>query len=882
MTYPTVTFQNQLSIPVVIYDSFNDEDQAQSLANYFGTLIQVGTTVAPNSTVTLQPIHGPLSVYIIYDTNSNPVKRVYTLGSAAQSFQITPADAAVITSTNDFVSFVKNSPSDPVASGFQALIKDGKATPSQINTFFQNTTNYKSCTYISYMLVLTTLARTAASSTQSIPDKSYSLSMLCSYLGVTWPSELPDIAVTNFSCSNNNDVVRLGGNVDLSKVTFADGVMVNVLSILPQSTVRVAIIFNYSASLAFLNTTLEFFLKDISIPVGGGTSINIDKPTIILTVAPIFKFVVFEVKATIPFSLFGSPTINADIAMTIDNVEAEIGVVLEEKNATLFTPPVLKGVHFDSVGVGMGLFFKPPGYAIGVQGAFHIGDAGSVALDDDTFVVVCNLEGDVPNPLYISFYVPKMDLNEVITMFTNSSANIGFPVSISDLSFKWIENPMEPVTLPDGSLAAMAYGFSGNLDFFGLSFYGDAEIDLNNGVNGTIMMSPFTLGPLSLTGDGKGVTIKVDSLGNPIRNNFIPKTAADKEAVQNAASKQLVPPGGPEMTISTSGSPYFTLGANLKFLEFNDSISSTVDSQGITFDISLLTTRMHCVLKDYQNFSGAFSFGPDFTVPLPSIAGFNLGSIHFQATINGALGVAVSPQEIDFSFGGGFSLFGLSPSVGPVNLDINITSITQVFDAIEQWIIDNAESLFGSLFSDARAWVNAINNSVLQPLENNAQYVVSGLAVAYGQSVQEVGALLGGTQYAMNDVASALKSTFAAPANDVAGALVTAYGATQGEIASALNTAGYTATEIGGALVSVFNATETQVASTLAAVGYGAVAAATAIQSVFNATPAAISAAMQQAGYAVDDIASAFKSIGGTLGDYAEKAWEKITHWDSW
>jgi hypothetical protein len=882
MAYPTVTFQNQLSIPVVIYDSFNNEDQAENLANYFGTLTQVGTTVAPNSNVTLQPIHGPLSVYIIYDTNGNPVKRVYTLGSADQSFQVTPADAAVIASTNDFVSFVKNSPSDAVASAFQALIKDGKATPTQINTFFQNTTNYKNCTYISYMLVLTTLARTPASSTQSIPDKSYSLSALCSYLGVTWPSELPDIAVTNFSCSNNNDVVRLGGTVDLSKVAFADGVMVNVLSILPQSTVRVAIIFNYSASLAFLNTTLEFFLNDISIPVGGGTSINIDKPTIILTVAPIFKFVVFEVKATIPFSLFGSPTINADVAMTIDNVEAEIGVVLEEKNATLFTPPILKGVHFDSVGVGMGLFFKPPGYAVGVQGAFHIGDAGSVALDDDTFVVVCNLEGDVPNPVYISFYVPKMDLSEIITMFTNSSANIGFPISISGLSFKWIENPMEPVTLPDGSLAAMAYGFSGNLDFFGLSFYGDAEIDLNNGVNGTITMSPFTLGPLSLTGDGKGVTIKVDSQGNPIKNNFIPKTAADKEAVRNATNKQLVPPGGPEMTISTSGSPYFTLGANLKFLEFNDSISSTVDNQGITFDISLLTTRMHCVLKDYQNFSGAFSFGPDFTVPLPSIAGFNLGSIHFQATINGALGVAVSPNEIDFSFSGGFSLFGLSPSVGPVNLDINITSITQVFDAIEQWIIDNAESLFGGLFADAKAWVNAVNTSLIQPLENDAAHIVQGLAIAYGKTAQEVGVLLNGTNYAINDVAAALKNTFSAPAGVVAGALVSAYNATQAEVAVALNAAGYAASEIGDALISVFDATESEVATAFSTIGLSAVAAASAIQSVFSATPDVVNTVLQQAGYAESEIENAFNTIGGAFADFAQSTWSTITHWDKW
>lgn len=882
MTYPSITIQNQLTIPVIAFDSFNDDIADKSLANYFGKLTQVGTTIAPGGSQTLQPIHGPLSVYIIYDTNNNPIKRVTTLGTAEQSFQVTPSDVTIISDTNKFISFVKNTPSDPVASGFHALIKDGKATPAQVNAFFQATTAYKDCTFISYMLVMTTLARTPDTAAQPIPQKAYSLSALCSYLGVNWPSELPDIAVTDFSCTNENDVIKLHGTVDISKITFGDGIGANVLSILPATTARVAIIFNYSTSLAFLNTTLQFQLKNMAIPVGDGSTINIDKPTLILTVAPLFKFVVFEVKAIIPFTLFNSPTINADVAMTIDNVEAEIGVVLEEPNATLFTPPAMKGVHFDSVGVGMGVFFKPPGYALGLQGAFHIGEAGSVQLDDDTFVVVCNLEGEVPNPVYISFYVPRMNLNDVITMFTNTSSNINLPVSIRDLSFKWAENPMEPVTLPDGSLAAMAYGFSGDLNFFGLSFYGDVEIDMNSGLNGTITMDPFTFGPLSLTGDGKGVAMKVDAQGNPIRNNFIPKTASDKAMIQQATTQQWIKPGGPEMTISTSGSPYFTLGANLKFLEFNDSISSVVDSNGITFDISFPMTKMHCVLKDYQNFTGAFSYGPDFMIPLPSIAGIDLGSIHFQTTINGAVGVSVSGTDIVFAFSGGFSFFGLSPSVGPVALDINFTSITQVFSAIEQWIIDNATSLFGSLYANARAWMVAIDNNVILPLENDAQYVVSTLAGAYGQSVQEVGQLLQGTEYAMEDVANALTQTFGPSADAVAGALVTAYNASQEEVAAALNAAGYTVDQIGGALVSAFNATENEVGSVFKYMGFGALTAAQAIQSIFSAAPDAINSILSQAGYAASDIENAFNQMGDDFKDYAEKTWHAITHWDDW
>jgi hypothetical protein len=550
----------------------------------------------------------------------------------------------------------------------------------------------------------------------------------------------------------------------------------------------------------------------------------------------------------------------------------------------------MKGVHFDSVGVGMGVIFEPPSFALGVQGAFHIGNPGDVKLDDDNFIVVCSLIEDVPNPLYISFYVPQMNVSDVITMFTNTSNSIDFPISISDLSFKWIENPMEPVTLPDGTLAAMAYGFSGNLDFFGLNFYGDVEIDLTNGLTGNITMSPFTFGPLSLTGNGKGVSIKVDAQGNPIKNNFIPKTAADKLAIQNATTKQLIAPGGPSMTISTSSSPYFNLGANLKLLDFNDSIDATIASDGITFDISLLTTYMHCTLKDYQNFSGSFDFGPDFTISIPPILGFNIGSIHFQATINANLSVSVSNSQIAMSVGGGFNLFGLSPSIGPFELDINISSITQVFNAIEQWIISNVTSLFGSFFTDANAWINSINGAIIQPLENDAKYLAQGLATAYQQTINEASDLLKDTSYGIDQVANALQSVYNAGPDALASALKYAgYGAD--DVARGLNSAGYDVNQVASSLHNIgyglqvvalaLNAVGYSMqgaAEALKYIGYGAQDVASALSTAFGAIPGVVNTVLQQAGYAVNDIKNAFESIGGDFASFASSAWDTVSH----
>ncbi|EWY80025.1 hypothetical protein FOYG_16823 [Fusarium oxysporum NRRL 32931] len=145
----------------------------------------------------------------------------------------------------------------------------------------------------------------------------------------------------------------------------------------------------------------------------------------------------------------------------------------------------MKGVHFDSFGVRIGIIFEPPGAAIGLSGQLHIGDAGSsaqVVLDDDKFVVVCELVEEVPNPLYISVYVPQMHLAGVLTVFTDAPSPFDVPVTFTDLSFLWSENPMESVALPDGLLSNMGYGFSAAANILGFSFYGGLEINLNNGL----------------------------------------------------------------------------------------------------------------------------------------------------------------------------------------------------------------------------------------------------------------------------------------------------------------------------------------------------------------------------------------------------------------
>lgn len=883
--YPDISVHNTLAEAVTVYDAFNDNSGDTSLANYFGTLTSVGA-VAVGATSAIAPIHGPISTYIVYDSKNNPVKRVFTLGTAPQSFEVAQSDLDVITATRKFVGLLQSKPDDPLSQQFNTLIKGGSASAQAVNAFFANSADYKSCTYVSYMLVVVALARTPATRQSPPAQQTYSLSTLLRFMGIDWPSGLPDIVVSKFYCTDANGSIQLGGQLNVKDVTFNDGVIDHVLSILPSETVRFSVSVDTQPGLAVGATQLRCVFDTLSIPVGGGDSISFQKPTVSLSITPLFKFVVFEIKATIPFSLFGGPPFNATAAMTIDNVEAEIGVTLDGDGRTLATPPGVKGLHFDQFGVGMGLFFEPPGFALGVQGQFHIGDGQQVVqLDDDTFAVVCEFEAEtaeVPVPVFLSFYVPRMDLDTVITLFTNQSASLGVPVYFSEMSFHWAQNPMEPVTLPDGTLAPMGYGFSAGLNLFGFGFYADMELDLS-GVQGTAQLAPFSLGPvLSLTGDGTGVTVKVDANGNPIRNNTIPQTAAAKKAIEQATTRQLVQPGGPQLRVSTASSPFFTVDAKLAFLGLHDDIAASIDAGGISFALdfgSLVSTKMTCVLKDYHNFSGTFSYGPDYDIPLPAIGGVNLGTIRLKAQINVTLGLTTSAADVVFTAGGGFTFQGMNYQIGPFGLDVSIASLGDVLTEIEKWLLDNAGTVFAGLVGNVGAWARAIYSGAIAPAEAGAGYVLGAMKNSFGQTVSAVGGLLQGSHYALDDVASSVRNTFAADAGQVADVLNTAYQATTDQAAAALQAAGYTTDQIAGGLSAAYGAGSQAIASALLSIGDSAEDAARVLNSEFGLAPDAVSTALQAAGYPVSAVESAFQSLGGAFASYANSAWDTVTHY---
>lgn len=774
-SYPTITVKNSLSVPVHVYDAFQNSEDDKSLANYFGTLTGI-CTIDAGGHKSFTPIHGPVSTYIVYDEAYTPVARYFSLGMKSDTFIVTEAAVETMKKTESFVKLMQTAPDNADVKAFNTIVAQGKGTAKKVDDFFAGTGEYKEVTYISYMLAVVALARTPATRNKPPQEQAYRLSTLLDFMGFHWPPSIPDVEIAHFHCAENDKAITIGGDLELTDLTFADGVLSRLQTFIPNPAIHFLVQFVYNGGLATGMTCLKFGLDKVCIPIGDHKTFDIDKPTILLSLNPLFSFVVFEIKAEIPFNIFNSPTIDADIAMTIDNVEAEVGVVLKGNTTSLLTPPAVKGLHFDSFGVGLGLVFEPEGFAIGLEGTFHIGDKGAVALTDDRFALICEMEEEIPNPLYFAFYVPKLDLSEIITIFTNTTVDVGLPVTFSQLSFRWAENIMEPITLPDGSLAPAGYGFSGAMDLFGLQFYGDVRIDLNSGIHGTVTMDPLHWGPLlQLTGDGKGVSIKVDKKGTPIPLNAIPKTAAERKILNEAVDKQVVTSGGPEMSVSTSSSPYFTLDAKVSLFDLvEEKIDAVISNDGISFELdygAILTSKLHCVLQDYHNFRGDFSYGISLKVPLPAIAGIGLGTVNLiDVGCNAGIVVTTSLSDIMLKVRGGFEFEGLSLSFGPFTADIHIDKITVLIEKMGEHILADAGNIFTALMHDAMKWAKLAAKGLITDVED----IGKGLKVAFGKTAKEAASIMKDAGCLIKDIGNALTDIFGLSSSDAYSVLLEA------------------------------------------------------------------------------------------------------------
>jgi len=640
---PPISFTNELSNDeVTVYDSFDDGENA----SYFGTLTPLGT-IKPNKTVEITPIH-TCSVFLVKRHKDGfPVLRcTWMLSSASNtsSFSIKPSDLQAMQNSLAFIKQISAHPNSLVSKAFQN-IRDNKslsaiALMTEVNNFFttiqkyKDCGKYKDCTFVTYM---TALSYNATKGKKLL--KKTSLCSLIKEIGVKCPPGIDDIDISVVAFKLSNEGLTAWVEISLEKLAKSHEVFKNLHSVVKKKS----LLFKVRVDLLLNLSIICPLAKLIEIPTVGDHSLKIYNPRLSLNFSPIFKFIVVELegdlkKTKLKSSIFSNENTQIKISLVIDNLQ--MAGNLDITGCSLVSPlPLLKGLHFDEFGVQIGWFFEEGIFEFGIQGKFHIGDKKPVPLKDDRFGIVLGFEDELIVPLYLSFYIERLDLNTVIEIFTNSSPHIPFPVSLSNLSYYWAP---EPVVLPDGTLADMGAGFSATLDIARFVFYAKFKLDLEHGISGLAEMSPVHLGnELKITGDGKGIFLKVDNKGNPIKNNQktqnllkidnkgklkkgLPKTSVSKV-------KTIVPPGGPVLIISTSSSPYFHVDVKASLFDFfNEEVSATINNKEASF------------LLDYETGIKLFSIKMiDSFVRLKVTFGFG----NYELDMLGVAGLIVPPQD---------------------------------------------------------------------------------------------------------------------------------------------------------------------------------------------------------------------------------------------
>lgn len=877
MDFSPVSFNNQLGFDVDVYDSFNPDNPPEAENNYLGHRTPLGTIPA-SSAAQIKPIRSS-SVFVFQNkSTSEPLGRA-TRGplSRSTSYTVDQADEDAMTATIHFISFLMFNPDHVMTKSFYAIWND-TSTPLMpaIDRFFAQYPDYKTCTFQTYMMGIVYISEHPAAVITPFPV--HSLSGLVRNMGGSWPDGLPDIAVSNYTFSFKNNQLALGIWIDLSNMPYeSPEIADNIKSMYTQTLVKVTLETNFQLSLGIFGTRLTIDFDNFSLPAGGDHKINVTNPEATIDINPLFKFVVFTLKGTIPFKA-NDTNLNANISLTVDNEEAHIGAVIAGDNCSFPAPPGLKGLFFDEVGIGMGLFFKPPAFTFGLETKFHIGTPKSgniVALNDDTAAMIFKTEGDIPVPLFLSFYVPKLSINEVLEIFTNVNFDLDTPVNFSDLSFKWSESMMNPVVLPDGSLADAGYHFSANVEIFAFQFHGDISLDLNNGLTADVEMSPLSWGSIfKFTGDGKGVTIKVDENGNPVRNNEIRNNKLLQDVLAKATDKQITTPGGPVLIINTLSMPILHLNAQISLFDLaNFDIMADINKDGIKFELDygiVLTTKMVCNLTDFHNLYAELGYFIDCSIPMPTIAGQSLGSISLQADISGHLSITTSLTDVVLSVGGQFDFEGYHFSFGDFSGDINISKISDFIGVVVDYIKSEAENIFHQLLDIAEHWAQAVADGVITAVDS----VGNGLKNAYGKTSQEMANIMRDAGFAADLVGSELASAYGAASQEVAAimkeagyeaeeigtAIQKAWNCGIDDVSWALHEVGYGAEEVTDALQKAFGATAQDVTNTLSKWGYDVADIAANLRDKFNADSIAVADAMKKAGYAVEDIGKGIKA----------------------
>ena len=520
-----------------------------------------------------------------------------------------------------------------------------------------------------------------------------------------------------------------------------------------------------STSIAAIALTVQL-AGTLSITGPGGTSVTLTDVSLVLKPDP----VAITLQGSAAFLLGGTPIEATGLLTVAPNALTGALDIAGENGQVLPFPLGLRGVHLTDIGVAVGVTYEPPSLMMGLLGRFIIGPGPATPRGPvpgrslaatpppDEFVLILGLEGEVPNPLLLSMYLQQLSLGTAVEALTDQAnlPSLLNDVTANDVMIYWCDVPAG-LQLPDGSWAYAGYGYNATLDILGVHAYAELKIE-PGGITGSACVDPFGIpGVISLAGNGKGTPAAY-------------------------AGQVTVRPGGAEIGVSTTASPYLSIGWQLTlFNTVSQSMNAQLTSSGFTFAVDGsahgFSSALTCEFSTSGSLSMAFTLAVTADIDLGALHGIHLGAVHLDGVAASChLAASVSPSlsiEIDASI----DFDGRDLTMPSLRLTETFSSLAGLPAAIVRQIEEAGAAIFAGLIGDAAQYLDVVHKGLV----TGADEVGTVLKTGYQQTQAQAATAMKEAGYSVDEAGTTIKDAFSLDPDELHAALDTA-GYAKGDI----------------------------------------------------------------------------------------------------
>ena len=619
-------------------------------------------------------------------------------------------------------------------------------------------------------------------------------------------------------------------------------------------------------------------LSDVSVTI---TVVDSDPPT-----------ASFGIGGTMDMTLYQNQSVSvkagASFTVSNDEVTAIQIDVLDTFSEPLKSPEVLGNrLTLDNIGVSVGVNFEPPGCLVGIEGS------GTITTPNNTIqiekaAIVCDVEGDVPIPLYLGLTANQLNLSDFMGIVGQEFPVPDIPVTFNNPSMYYCK---QGVTLPDGTVVAKGFSVSSECDILGFNFYGSCAYAEGQSVSADFQ----TDGPLDILGvftlsssttTAKGITKKAG-----VNNLSLPTNQQEWQAWQKSTGGTVAyKPGGAYFSLNmsrTNSNPSFAADLAVEFLgETVASLDASVQKDGINMSFQIPAFYFNGSFKaTHTGITGSFTsqIGNDIPIPFDNNTeslGFLTSNYGFTASLYPESGpssgsavnasMTIDGQEITLATG--------------LPFDFN-----SYLGMLEGLVVSNQISITQAFQNNQTMWIAAVGNFVVFPdasVTDKAKFAIEGLG-KWGTDPGFTQPGAGAWQNPFPKAMSSMQHALGYNSSHIANALhsqsvnnppfipieAVKTGKILTNVAQYIPTvAGFAAADIAAALhlSGVFNASINDMATVFKYAETPIKDAAKAIENIFPGEEKAIGEALKGAGYLASDVWNDFKELGGDFLTAAE------------